>query len=118
MSDGPQEIRTSEPPLEFDTYEIVILRVREGREQLDPDAAKLIHRQHLGHLNSMRESGSMKAAGPLESQSDDSIAGICIYQTGSESEARRLAESDPAVQARRFVIEVMTWSTPKGALRF
>ncbi|MFZ0666497.1 MAG: YciI family protein [Acidimicrobiales bacterium] len=118
MSNEPEEIRTAEPPLEFDTYEIVILRVPDGRQPLDPEAAKLMHRRHLGHLAAMRESGMMKAAGPLESRTDESLAGICLYQTGSEEEARRLAESDPAVQARRFVVEVMTWSTPKGTIAF
>ena len=41
-----------------------------------------------------------------------------MYQVGSLSEARRLAESDPAVRAGRLRVEVMNWYTEKGAICF
>jgi len=66
----------------------------------------------------MKEAGYLKVAGPLGDQPDDSWRGICLYQVGSLGEARRLAETDPAVRAGRLTIEVMHWYTAKGACAF
>ncbi|MGN6473745.1 MAG: YciI family protein, partial [Mycobacteriales bacterium] len=78
----------------------------------------LLQAQHLGHFATMKEAGLMRVAGPLSDQPDESMRGICVYQVGSIDEARRLAESDPAVQAGLFTIDVMTWRTAKGAMTF
>ncbi len=60
----------------------------------------------------------MKVAGPLVDQPDDSWRGMCLYRVGSLTEARRLAELDPAVRAGRFCVEVMHWYTEKGLFTF
>jgi uncharacterized protein YciI len=112
------ELRTAEPPDEFDVYELVILRRPDDAPPLDDEAAELLQRQHLGHFASMKEAGYMRVAGPLDNQPDESWRGICLYQVGSLEEARRLAQSDPAVRAGRFSIDVMNWYTAKGALPF
>ena len=39
-----------------------------------------------------------------------------FYRTDLD-ETRRLAESDPSVQAGRMAVDVMTWWTKRGALR-
>jgi uncharacterized protein len=109
---------TAEPPAAFDTYELVLLRLSETAPALDDDAAAQLQRQHLGHFAAMRAAGHLKVAGPLSDQPDESWRGICLYQVGSLQEARRLAELDPAVKAGRFRVEVMTWRTARGALRF
>ena len=108
----------SDPPTEFDTYELVVLRAPAGRPELDSEATEALQRQHLGHLTAMKEAGHLKVAGPLDDQPEDSWRGICIYQVGRLDEARRLAESDPAVRAGRLRVDVMTWYTRKGALEF
>jgi uncharacterized protein len=116
VTDG--EPRTAESPDEFDVYELVILRRPADAPLIDDAAAELLQRQHLGHFATMKEAGYLKVAGPLENQPDESWRGICLYQVGSLDEARRLAESDPAVRAGRFSIDVMNWYTLKGALSF
>jgi uncharacterized protein YciI len=110
--------RTAEPPTDFDTYEFVLLRRAADAPEIDDETATRLQAQHLGHLQEMREAGHLKAAGPLREQADESLRGIAIYRVGSLDEARRLAESDPAVQAGRFVIDAMTWLTPKGEIPF
>jgi uncharacterized protein YciI len=112
------EPRTAEPPEEFDVYELVVLRRPANTPLIDDATAELLQRQHLGHFAAMKEAGFLRVAGPLDSQPDDSWRGICFYQVGSLTEARRLAESDPAVRAGRLSIEVMNWYTPKGAISF
>jgi hypothetical protein len=43
------------------------------------------------------------------------MRGFCLYRTGLQ-ETRRLAESDPSVQAGRMAVEIMTWWTRPGPL--
>jgi hypothetical protein len=63
----------------------------------------------------MRERGALLIAGPFSEQPDESMRGFCLYRTGLD-ETRRLAESDPSVQAGRMAVDVMTWWTGLGAL--
>ena len=45
-----------------------------------------------------------------------SLRGLTFYRTGSLEQARQLAEADPAVQAGRLAIEIMTWYCPPGTM--
>jgi len=116
--EGDADVRTAEPPSEFDVYELVILRRPEGCPEIDEETADRLQGEHLGHFAAMSEAGYMKVAGPLVDQPDDSWRGMCLYRVGSLTEARRLAELDPAVRAGRFCVEVMHWYTEKGAIHF
>ena len=113
-----EEPPTAEPPAEFDVYELVHLLHPEKCAEVDPAAADLLQRQHLGHLEAMRKAGHLKVAGPLGGEDDRRLRGICLYQVGSVDRARELAEQDPAVRAGRLVVEVMPWYTRRGALAF
>jgi uncharacterized protein YciI len=112
------EPRTAEPPDEFDVYELIVLRRAPNAPALDEASEDLLQHQHLGHFAAMKEAGHLRVAGPLGEQPDDSWRGLCFYQVGSIDEARRLAESDPAVRAGRFTVDAMNWYTAKGALTF
>ena len=85
---------------------------------IDDATAQDLQSQHLGHFAAMKEAGHLKVAGPLGDGPDDTWRGVCLYQVGSVDEARRLAELDPAVQAGRFRVDVMTWRTAKGVFDF
>lgn len=115
MDEAP---RTVEPPLEFESYEFVILQVPADAPEIDDEAAALLQGQHLGHFANMRDAGHLKAAGPLREQPDQRLRGICIYQVGSVEEVRALAAQDPAVRAGQLEAVVMKWYTTKGAVTF
>jgi uncharacterized protein YciI len=102
------------PPPEFDTYQLVLLTRAANPPDLDEAASSALQRAHLGHFAKMRAAGLMSAAGPI--RGDDEIAGICFYTAGDVTEARALAEDDPAVRAGRFEIKAMDWYTAKGAI--
>ena len=55
--------------------------------------------------------------GPLVDQDDERLRGISIMKCDPET-ARRLSNEDPAVQAGRLAVEVMTWMVPAGNVRF
>ena len=42
------------------------------------------------------------------------LAGLFVLEAGSMDEAKQLASTDPAVQAGRFVPEILAWPDPKS----
>ena len=60
----------------------------------------------------------MVLAGPFGNQKDPAYRGACVYRVATPEEARALAEQDPAVQAGRLRVEVLTWSVGKGYVAF
>jgi len=116
--DDDATLPTAEPPLEFDVYELVLLRRGDRATAIDGDELERLQGQHLGHLAAMKDAGHLRVAGPLSEQPDDDWRGVSLYQVGSLDEARRLAESDPSVRAGRLRVDVMHWYTEKGAVTF
>jgi uncharacterized protein YciI len=109
------ELPEAGPPDEFDEYTLVLLYRGFDPPVLDDEESDRLQRQHLGHLEAMRRRGALLVSGPFSDQPDDSLRGLCIYRVGLE-EARRLAESDPAVRRGRLRIVAFKWYTRKGAL--
>ena len=101
----------SDPPDEFDSYQVVLLERPVAARVLDEATEQALQRQHLGYLAKMIRSGLMTVAGPVGG--DQAVAGICLYRAGTVERARRLAEDDPAVRAGRLAVRVMSWITPK-----
>ena len=103
-------------PTELDRFEMVLLRRPERRPGFSPEETDRLQELHLNHLRAMTRDGYILVAGPFDEQKDQSLRGMCIYQTGSIDRARELASSDPAVMAGRLEVEVMYFYCPKGSL--
>jgi uncharacterized protein len=103
--------------MELDRYSFVLLRRGQRAEEFSDDQLKVLQAQHLAHLDAMTEQGHLVLAGPFSDQPDETLRGFCLYRTDLE-ETRRLAESDPSVQAGRMAFDVMSWWTTKGSLPF
>ena len=103
--------------MELEARAFVLLRRAPDALELDPVEAERLQEQHLAHLAAMRERGKLLVAGPFSDQPDESLRGLCIYGTTVE-EARELANEDPAVRRGRLAVEVMTWWSERGAVRF
>jgi hypothetical protein len=100
--------------MEFDHLTVALLVLRPDAPQLDEEAAAALQDAHLSHLADLHDAGHLVAAGPL---SDERFRGLSILRVDVE-QARALKESDPAVQAGRFSVEVMPWMVPAGAMSF
>jgi uncharacterized protein YciI len=109
---------TAQPRMELDTYQLVLLKRPAEPQGCPEEKLAEIQAAHLGHLTRMAREGHPVVAGPFGDQEDERLRGLALYRVGSVEEARRLAEMDPAVQAGRLEVEVMTWYTQKGALAF
>jgi uncharacterized protein YciI len=103
--------------MELDGYSFVLLKRGPRAAEFSDDELDVLQAQHLAHLDAMREQGHLLVAGPFSDQSDDALRGFCLYRTDVE-ETRRLAESDPSVQAGRMAVDVMGWWTKRGSLPF
>ena len=104
--------------MEFDRYELIILRSVAGAKEPTKEEHKTLMEGHLGHFRKMAAAGKLKVCGPFGDQDDKTAEGLCLYQVGSVAEARKLAEEDPAVKAGQLRVEVMTWYCQKGVIAF
>ena len=101
--------------MELDGYSFVLLKRGPRALEFSDEELDRLQEQHLAHLGAMREQGHLLLAGPFSDQADETLRGFCLYRTSVE-ETRRLAESDPSVQAGRMAVDVMGWWTARGAL--
>ena len=102
--------------MELESYTFVLLKRGPRAAEYSGEELDRLQEQHLAHLRAMTEQGHLLIAGPFSEQPDESLRGFCLYRTDLE-ETRRLAESDPSVQAGRMAVDVMTWWTKRGSLR-
>jgi uncharacterized protein YciI len=102
--------------MELDSYTFVLLKRGPRALEFSDEELERLQEQHLAHLRAMTEQGHLLIAGPFSEQPDESLRGFCLYRTDLE-ETRRLAESDPSVQAGRMAVDIMTWWTKRGSLR-
>jgi uncharacterized protein YciI len=112
-ADEPPE---ADPPEEFDEFTLVLLTRPRNAPALTEEESDKLQRQHLGHLERLKQQGALIASGPFQEQPDESWRGLSLYRVPLE-EARRLAESDPAVRRGRLAITAFRWLTRKGEIR-
>ena len=92
--------------MRFDRYTVTLLTLRpDAPVMTDAEAADL------------QDQVLILARGPLTDQDDESLRGFCIWSIDQDA-ARAHASTDPAVQAGRLAVQVMTWMMPAGNLLF
>ena len=73
-----------------------------------------LQKAHLANIKRLAEMKKLVVAGPFGDNT--SLRGIFVFRVASIDEAKALAETDPAVQAGRLVIEMHPWLVPEGIL--
>lgn len=102
--------------IELDRFEIVLLKRPVNAPQFSDVELDRLQELHIAHLQAQQLSGAMRVGGPFDEQTDESLRGLSIYQTGSLERTRALASSDPSVLAGRLEIDVMYFYCPRGSL--
>ena len=64
--------------------------------------------EHLKNIIRLAEEGVLVLAGPFMSNDQD-IRGIYIFDVTTVEEAKKLTETDPAIQAGVLVMELIPW---------
>jgi uncharacterized protein YciI len=101
----------------FDRHTLVLLVRPLDAPELSEEKAAELQDRHLAFRADLRDRGVLVGGGPLLDQDDERLRGISIMSFDLQT-ARRLSEEDPAVQAGRLAVQVMTWMVPVGNLRF
>ena len=73
-----------------------------------------IQKAHMANINRLAETKKLVMAGPFGDNGP--LRGIFVFKVASLSEAKALAETDPAVQAGRLTLEILPWRVPEGIL--
>jgi uncharacterized protein YciI len=103
--------------MQFDRHTLVLLVLRPDAPKLTDEEANALQDRHLAFRADLRDRGYIVAGGPLDGQDDERMRGISIMSCNPET-ARQLSSEDPAVQAGRLAVQVMTWMVPAGNVRF
>ena len=104
-------------PDAFDVYTLVLLRRPPDAPQMSDEDLDALQARHLAYRAELRRQGVLVANGPLGEQSDTAMRGLSIF-TCSLSEAARLSDADPSIQAGRLSYVVMEWWVAAGTLAF
>ena len=86
----------------------VIAFLKTGKTQIT-DTAKLeqIQMAHLKNIMKLADEGKMVLAGPF--LDNTSLEGIFIFNVSTVEEAKKLTETDPAIQAGVLEMELHPW---------
>jgi uncharacterized protein YciI len=101
----------------FDRHTVALLVLRPDAPELTDEEAEELQDRHLAFRAGLRDRGLILCGGPLADQDDERLRGISIWACDPET-ARRHSSEDPAVQAGRLAVEVLTWLVPAGNVRF
>ena len=79
----------------------VFLNSKPDKEKITAEAEEALQKAHRGNIDRLVAAGKMIVAGPF-----DGGGGIFILTTGKVAEARTWLESDPAIKANRWDIDL------------
>ena len=87
-------------------YVIAFLKKGPNRDRTPEESAKL-QRAHLDNIVRMANEGLLVLAGPFLDNGE--LRGIYVFNVETVEEAKKLTETDPAIQAGSLVMELHPW---------
>jgi uncharacterized protein len=107
------------PPKQFQmrTYYMAFLRRGPAWTAEKTPESVALGEGHMANIERLAACGKLLIAGPFEVEPNapaDALAGIFILDVPTLEEAMALTQTDPAVKAGRFAIEVKPWYGPAG----
>jgi len=114
-----QSTQPESPPKKFQmrTYYMAFLRRGPAWSAERTPEAVAASEGHMANIQRLAACGKLLIAGPFDvgaNPPSDALAGIFIFDVPTLEEAVALTQTDPAVKAGRFTIEVMPWYGPAG----
>ena len=92
-----------------DNLYFVFLNTNPDREVLGDEKAEAIQAAHMQNIDKLAEEGKLVAGGPFENG-----GGMFILSAEDLAEAKSFLQTDPAVQANRFITEVFPLQLAHG----
>jgi uncharacterized protein YciI len=101
-----------EPKYEMRMYVLGLLKKGPNHGQGTKEENERVQAGHMANIKKMGDSGKLLVAGPMGDEGD--LRGIFIFDAKSPEEVRAMAESDPAIQQRRLILELHPWYAAAG----
>ncbi|MEW5676087.1 YciI family protein [Flavobacterium enshiense] len=89
------------------TYVFCILKTGSNTTATKEEKAKYFE-GHMNNINRLAKEGKLVVAGPFM-KNDRNYRGIFIFNCATVEEAQKLVETDPAVKAKIFEVELTPW---------
>ncbi len=89
----------------------VFLNTNPNKEVLDTSVVNDLQKRHLANIDHLYEEGKIVAAGPFYDG-----GGLFIFKESSLKNVNVLLQSDPAISANRFILEVYPMEFVSGSI--
>ena len=99
----------------FDQFTVALLITNPDGPVLTEEQENTLQEAHMAHLADLHDAGHLIAAGPLIDAPDRHHRGLSILSVDVAT-ALELTGRDPAVRAGKFLVKVMPWMVPGGAI--
>lgn len=93
------------------SFVMVFLNKKPDAEKIDKETQTKLFDAHMANINRLASEGKLLTAGPFEGG-----GGIFVFNTKSLEEAESWISTDPAVQAKRWNIEIMPFTPRIGSV--
>lgn len=93
------------------TYTIVFLNKKADSEKVDEQTTRSLMEGHMANIRRLADEGKLLAAGPF-----DGGGGLFIFNTTSMEQAESWVNTDPAVQAKRWKVEILPYTPRIGSV--
>ena len=87
----------------------VFLNKNPNKEQISEEAQKKLIDQHMANMGVLASEGKLINAGPFEGGGD-----IFVMNTASVDTVAKWVQTDPAIRAKRWIIEMFPFTTTVG----
>lgn len=107
---------TTRPEDQLDKYYFVMIKAGPNQD-IDSVKREELFKGHMDNINRLYYDGIIKVAGPL-GKNDLTWRGIFVYDCKNREEAEKYAQTDPAIAAGLFSVDIVAWLTsPIGSFK-
>lgn len=104
------------PEDQIEQYFFVLIKTG-PKQDFDSAQKAQLFQGHMANINRLYYEGILKAAGPF-GKNDFQWRGIFVLDCKTKEEAEKIVQSDPAVAAGLFAVDISPWySAPIGSFK-
>ena len=105
--------KDGDPPPEWAMRQYVVAFLYRGPNPVDdPEESKKMMKGHLANIQRLHDEGKIILAGPYLSKTD--LRGYFLFDTDSVEAAQTWCDTDPAIAAGAFRVDLHPWYSAKG----